>query len=197
MPRTSVVSYLAWGASRRAQADLRRLAPGGTLDVPYEDWRGTVRPDRPFGSSGPLSGRRTVTVVTAPDAEFDIDPRQLADSVLRLLRSRPEGLDEREAQRRLVTYGRNELERRRGRSWARQLLRQFTHPLALLLWVHPARQPQRARPDETTRSRPSPHPLHQEATPPERTALRPIRRCSARVRTWIEPTPHATHVPEH
>ena len=54
---------------------------------------------------------------------------------MRRLRSKPEGLDEREAQRRLTTYGPNELVRRHQSSWARQLVRQFTHPLALLLWV--------------------------------------------------------------
>jgi magnesium-transporting ATPase (P-type) len=54
---------------------------------------------------------------------------------LRQLRTRPEGLEDREAARRLLSYGRNELSRRRGRSWPRDLLSQFTHPLALLLWL--------------------------------------------------------------
>jgi calcium-translocating P-type ATPase len=34
-----------------------------------------------------------------------------------------------------VAYGPNELRRRGGRAWPRQLTRQFTHPLALLLWA--------------------------------------------------------------
>ena len=38
-------------------------------------------------------------------------------------------------ERRLVTYGRNELVQRSGRSRVRELLHQLTHPLALLLWV--------------------------------------------------------------
>ncbi len=38
-------------------------------------------------------------------------------------------------QRRLVHYGRNELVRKAGRSRVRELVHQFTHPLALLLWV--------------------------------------------------------------
>jgi magnesium-transporting ATPase (P-type) len=41
----------------------------------------------------------------------------------------------REAPRRLIHVGRNELRRRGGRTWPRQLVRQFTHPLALLLWA--------------------------------------------------------------
>jgi calcium-translocating P-type ATPase len=51
------------------------------------------------------------------------------------LRVRPGGLSEREAERRLATFGRNELVRRGGRQWPRQLLQQLTHPLALLLWL--------------------------------------------------------------
>jgi calcium-translocating P-type ATPase len=68
-------------------------------------------------------------------SEPDVDPRGAADLVLQQLRSRAEGIDEREAARRLLSYGRNELSKRRGRSWPRQLIRQFTHPLALLLWL--------------------------------------------------------------
>ena len=51
------------------------------------------------------------------------------------MRSHPQGLDEREAARRLLSYGRNELAARGGRSWPRELLRQLSHPLALLLWL--------------------------------------------------------------
>ena len=46
-----------------------------------------------------------------------------------------EGLSEREAARRLIAYGPNELRRGRGREWPRQVLNQLIHPLALLLWV--------------------------------------------------------------
>jgi calcium-translocating P-type ATPase len=45
------------------------------------------------------------------------------------------GLAGREAARRLVVYGANELTRRGGRRWPRELLAQFTQPLALLLAV--------------------------------------------------------------
>jgi calcium-translocating P-type ATPase len=70
------------------------------------------------------------------DAIPELDPRgAAAELLLQQLRSRTQGLDEREAQRRVLSYGRNELSRHRGRSWPRDLFRQFTHPLALLLWV--------------------------------------------------------------
>ncbi|WP_063710870.1 cation-translocating P-type ATPase [Actinokineospora enzanensis] len=54
---------------------------------------------------------------------------------MRDLRTRPEGLTAREAARRLEAHGRNVLTIRSGHGWARQLLGQFTHPLALLLWL--------------------------------------------------------------
>src|SRR5689334_16713212 len=45
------------------------------------------------------------------------------------------GLSLREAERRAIVHGPNELQRRRGREWPGQVLRQLTHPLALLLWM--------------------------------------------------------------
>ena len=63
------------------------------------------------------------------------DPREAVESLLRELRARPDGLSSREAERRLVAHGRNELVRRGGARWPRQLAKQFTHPLALLLWL--------------------------------------------------------------
>ena len=48
---------------------------------------------------------------------------------------RRKGLSSREAERRLLQFGANVLERRGGRKWPRSLARQFTHPLALLLWA--------------------------------------------------------------
>ena len=63
------------------------------------------------------------------------DPQEPVAFLLRHLETGPSGLSEREAARRLVIYGHNELRRRGGRRWPRELLRQFTHPLALLLWV--------------------------------------------------------------
>lgn len=64
-----------------------------------------------------------------------LDPEETAELLLRDLRSRAKGLSETEAKRRLLQHGPNELQRRRGREWPRALVRQLTHPLALLLWV--------------------------------------------------------------
>lgn len=64
-----------------------------------------------------------------------LDPEETAELLLRDLRSTPKGLSQTEAKRRLLQYGPNELQRRRGREWPRALTRQLTHPLALLLWV--------------------------------------------------------------
>ncbi len=63
------------------------------------------------------------------------DPRDPIERLLRNLGVRGEGLSEREAARRLIAYGPNELRRGRGREWPRQVLNQLIHPLALLLWV--------------------------------------------------------------
>ncbi|MFB9716556.1 cation-translocating P-type ATPase [Arthrobacter methylotrophus] len=63
------------------------------------------------------------------------DPRATAQRLLRDLRASRTGLSEREAARRLVAYGPNELTRHGGRQWPRQIVRQLAHPLALLLWL--------------------------------------------------------------
>jgi calcium-translocating P-type ATPase len=63
------------------------------------------------------------------------DAREPINLLLRDLRARPEGLSSRDAERRLVAYGSNELTRQGGPRWPRQLARQITHPLALLLWL--------------------------------------------------------------
>jgi calcium-translocating P-type ATPase len=63
------------------------------------------------------------------------DPREPVGRLLRDLRARPEGLSSRQAERRLVAYGANELRRRGGARWPRQVVQQLVHPLALLLWV--------------------------------------------------------------
>ena len=62
-----------------------------------------------------------------------IDPTEQADLLLLDLHTDVHGLSQREADRRLVRYGRNELVRRGGRRWPRELAQQFTHPLAVLL----------------------------------------------------------------
>jgi calcium-translocating P-type ATPase len=64
-----------------------------------------------------------------------IDAEEAAELLLRDLRSSPQGLTAREAERRLAQHGPNELRRRGGIRWPRELGRQLTHPLALLLWA--------------------------------------------------------------
>lgn len=61
------------------------------------------------------------------------DPREALPLLLRDLRSSAAGLTAREATRRAVVYGPNQLSSRGGRRWPRELLAQVTHPLALLL----------------------------------------------------------------
>jgi calcium-translocating P-type ATPase len=63
------------------------------------------------------------------------NPQEPAEMLLRDLRAAPTGLSAREAKRRLVEFGPNELRRRGGSRWWHDLVRQFTHPLALLLWL--------------------------------------------------------------
>ena len=67
--------------------------------------------------------------------EAAVDASEPIERLLRDLRTSRTGLAAREAQRRLIVYGPNELARRAGRRWPRELARQFTHPLALLLWA--------------------------------------------------------------
>ncbi len=71
----------------------------------------------------------------AKEPAAQLDPEQHLQVLLRRLRARRGGLSSREAQRRLVQYGPNELRRRGGTRWPKELARQFTHPLALLLWA--------------------------------------------------------------
>ncbi|HWD03248.1 MAG TPA: cation-transporting P-type ATPase [Amycolatopsis sp.] len=78
------------------------------------------------------------TQVRPPAAESrtpGIDAREPSELLLRDLRSGPNGLTSREAARRLQVEGANELPHRDRAQWPLALLRQFVHPLALLLWV--------------------------------------------------------------
>ncbi|WP_231954692.1 cation-translocating P-type ATPase [Actinoplanes derwentensis] len=68
-------------------------------------------------------------------APAEVDERQPPTELFRHLRSTPTGLRSREAARRLTVYGPNELSRRHQRQWPRQLLAQFTQPLAVLLMI--------------------------------------------------------------
>jgi calcium-translocating P-type ATPase len=64
-----------------------------------------------------------------------VNPQEPMTRLLRDLRTSQSGLSSREAARRLVVFGSNQLHRRGGRHLGRELGRQFTHPLALLLWA--------------------------------------------------------------
>lgn len=64
-----------------------------------------------------------------------LDPEEAADRLLRDLRSDRAGLSTRESERRLLQYGPNALRFQQKRRWPVELARQFTHPLALLLWL--------------------------------------------------------------
>ncbi len=61
------------------------------------------------------------------------DPLEPLAQLFRDLRTSADGLSAREAARRLEATGPNELTRHGGRRWPRELARQFTQPLALLL----------------------------------------------------------------
>src|SRR4029079_1508690 len=64
-----------------------------------------------------------------------VDPTEGVDLLLRDLRAAQSGLTSREAERRLVHFGPNVLVRRGGTRWPTELVRQFLHPLAILLWA--------------------------------------------------------------
>ena len=68
-------------------------------------------------------------------AKPELDPEERLDLLLQHLGARPGGLKGREAERRLRQFGPNEIRRRRRQSHVRDLARQFSHPLALLLWA--------------------------------------------------------------
>ncbi|WP_227982007.1 cation-translocating P-type ATPase [Nocardia spumae] len=71
----------------------------------------------------------------ATGVSAQVEATEPLDLLLRDLRSSREGLSTREARRRLIHAGSNTLRRRGTRQWPRRLVRQFTHPLALLLWA--------------------------------------------------------------
>ena len=64
-----------------------------------------------------------------------VDPRERIGLLLRDLRSSRQGLSAREARRRLVSHGPNELRREKRAGWPSEIAAQLSHPLALLLWV--------------------------------------------------------------
>ncbi len=71
----------------------------------------------------------------AAEASTTADPREPLNLLFRDLRTSEAGLSGREAQRRLLVYGPNELPRTSGRQWPGELLKKVTHPLAVVLVV--------------------------------------------------------------
>ena len=69
------------------------------------------------------------------NAESQLDPEERLELLRQHLGVGRGRLGSREAQRRLQQYGPNEIIRSEERSHLRDLARQFTHPLALLLWA--------------------------------------------------------------
>jgi calcium-translocating P-type ATPase len=76
-----------------------------------------------------------MTEPISADESRGVDVEEATELLLRDLRSSRRGLSAREAERRLVQHGPNQLLRRGGVRWPRELARQLTHPLALLLWL--------------------------------------------------------------
>jgi len=76
-----------------------------------------------------------VSLTGSPSSFDGVEVLESQALLLRDLGTTPRGLSAREAERRLVQYGPNALRRRSGAQWPRELGRQLTHPLALLLWL--------------------------------------------------------------
>ena len=103
------------------------------------------RPSASYGASQPAvvqiqtspaaTAGATAGATDGPGDESAPDVREPLRLLLRDLRTSPRGLTSREAARRLVAHGRNELaEGPRASLWA-DVVAQLTHPLALLLWL--------------------------------------------------------------
>jgi calcium-translocating P-type ATPase len=73
--------------------------------------------------------------IPAPASVDDLEVLEPRNRLLRDLRTSEQGLSSREAGRRLAQYGPNVLTRRGHVRWPREIARQLTHPLALLLWL--------------------------------------------------------------
>jgi magnesium-transporting ATPase (P-type) len=82
-----------------------------------------------------ISDRSPGSVPVAAGEGPGLDPQERIEALLTHLGTRVEGLSSREAERRVAQYGPNEISRAAQASWLVELVRQFVHPLALLLWV--------------------------------------------------------------
>lgn len=71
----------------------------------------------------------------APPDDDEVSGSAPLAVLLETLATTADGLDGREARHRGLVHGPNTLPVRRGRPWWRDLARQVTHPLTLLLWL--------------------------------------------------------------
>ena len=113
--RNPVANPRAW-ASPRQQTPAPPHGDRLTHDIASRRTFGT-----PAGSYAlsPMCSRPPLGDIEGVDSRLDApssvdDPREAVELLLRELRARPDGLSSREAERRLVAYGRNELVRRGG-----------------------------------------------------------------------------------
>ena len=91
--------------------------------------------DRRQRGRGGEAENGSLSVAVEPAIDTQVHVNAPIGRLLRDLRTTRRGLSSREAQRRLLVYGPNELARRGRPRWPGELARQFTHPLALLLWA--------------------------------------------------------------
>ena len=77
----------------------------------------------------------TPVIVENPIADSSTDPQESLGALFRDLRTSDSGLSERDAQRRLVVDGPNELPHTFRRRWPGEPIKQVTHPLPLVLLV--------------------------------------------------------------
>ena len=68
-------------------------------------------------------------------ADLTVDPEEDRSQFFLDLHAQPGGLQPSEAARRLIQVGPNQIRRESGPPWWRSIVDQFTHPLALLLWL--------------------------------------------------------------
>lgn len=83
--------------------------------------------------TAPPAGADRSDLDPAPDSGETVDERRPLVDLFCDLRTSGSGLSVRQATRRQLVYGSDTLTRRAGRRWPRELLGQFTQPLAILL----------------------------------------------------------------
>ncbi|WP_370415923.1 cation-translocating P-type ATPase [Streptomyces fradiae] len=82
-----------------------------------------------------MTDRAATGRAATPSEALPFDPSEPLPRLRRELATGPDGLSAREAARRLAVHGPNEVRRKARSSFARELVGQLVHPLALLLWA--------------------------------------------------------------